>query len=644
MSQRKKRLGPSRFGGRFSGLGRPVRAAAFLAAALLVAVSSFAAEEPKPFYLPKSPVAAAYMLGRLSNKELVEAPRSEFVFVALLERNGLERKYRLEALEGLAGLRKTSILGELLRGVSNLDRKGDDGAPTVRELATILLQSKSADLAPHRAELEKMASDAKTLLARQVGLAALVTADGSIDPAWRAAEPSSANLSELLVSLSLVRDAALRASAYPKVEPLLHQTVAPELHRAAIMAVASLPGHELETFNTLAGLAQSEGDRATAVASLQSLPRDLWPKAQAEPLVKSLIAYLQAVPVDQRTAPDAANAFQFATDLATLLPAERAAAVGKSLRALGVSVVVVRTLKEQMLYDRTLIVVEAGKPMEIVLINDDAMPHNLVVVVPGALQEIGEAAEKMPPVPDPEGRLYIPASPKILHATRLVESGQRARLSFTAPEEPGDYQYVCTFPGHWRRMVGTLAVVKDVEAYLAAHPNLGPPKTTLWKLEDLRPDLAKLAGDRNLGAGKQLFTQLACKQCHKIGVEGNTFGPDLTEVFKRWKDDPASVLEQILEPSKVIEERFRAVRFELKDGDDATGIIIKEEPDTFVIQAGPSESLIQTLKKSDIQKREPQRSSLMPVGLLNALAKDQILDLLAFLKSGGTIPAHEHPH
>jgi hypothetical protein len=56
-----------------------------------------AAEEPskKILFLPKSPVAAACVLARLSNKELIEAPRSEFVYVALLQRAGLERKYRL---------------------------------------------------------------------------------------------------------------------------------------------------------------------------------------------------------------------------------------------------------------------------------------------------------------------------------------------------------------------------------------------------------------------------------------------------------------------------------------------------------------------------------------------------------------------
>ena len=131
--------------------------ATLLLAVVLVSMSARATEDPKPFFLPKSPVAAAYVLGRLSNQELIEAPRSEFVFLALLQRNGLERKYRFEALEGLAGLRKTTLLGEIVQGISELDRKGEGAEPALRDLAAMLLQSKPADLAGQHGGLEKLA-------------------------------------------------------------------------------------------------------------------------------------------------------------------------------------------------------------------------------------------------------------------------------------------------------------------------------------------------------------------------------------------------------------------------------------------------------------------------------------------------------
>src|SRR5690349_13394709 len=133
----------------------PLRSQLLVLIASLVVTStpfSHAAEEPakKTLFLPKSPVAAAYVLARLSNRELIEAPRSEFVYVALLQRQGLERKYRLEALDGLAKVRNTAPLAELIRGIGELEKKGEAAAPVLRELAALLLQNKAADLAAKR--------------------------------------------------------------------------------------------------------------------------------------------------------------------------------------------------------------------------------------------------------------------------------------------------------------------------------------------------------------------------------------------------------------------------------------------------------------------------------------------------------------
>lgn len=617
-----------------------------LLAVTLAAPPIRAAEEPtnSAFFLPKSRTAAAYVLGRLSNKELTEAPRSEFVYVALLKRQGLERKYRIEALAGLAKVRSTDPLIELLSGVRELDQKGDESEPVLRDLAVILFQTKPADLAARRGDLEKLADEAQLPLTRQMVYAALVTADGSTDKIWPQVTSDAAKMSDLLLSILLLRDANLRAVLYPKVEPLLHKADPSEVRRAAITAITAVPGHDVETFNTLAALVKSGTERGVAVASLQRLPRKSWPQEQAAALIESLVAYLQSVPVDKRTESEAISAFQFATDMTTLLPPEQAGVVNKILRGLGVSVFVVRAIPEQMLYDKTLIVVEAGKPVAIMLINDDAMPHNLIVVAPGAMEEIGTAAEKMPPEPDAHGRHYIPESPKVLHATKLVEPGQQTKLSFTAPEVPGDYQYVCTFPGHWRRMNGTLAVVKDVEAYLATHATSAPPKMTEWKVDDLAPELGQVASGRNLTRGKEFFTKLACAGCHKLGPEGINYGPELTEILKQYQNNRADVLRQILEPSLVISNRYRSIEFELANGDELLGMIVKEDGENLTVQTGPSDALIQTFKKSDIKTQQPQSSSPMPLGLLNLLTKEEIFDLLAYLESGGKLPAHEHQH
>jgi hypothetical protein len=71
-------------------------------------------------------------------------------------------------------------------------------------------------------------------------------------------------------------------------------------------------------------------------------------------------------------------------------------------------------------------------------------------------------------------------------------------------------------------------------------------------------------------------------------------------------------------------------------------MVLKEDAETITVQTGPADSLREVLKKSDILKRSPQASSPMPIGLLNALSKDQILDLLAYLEFEGTPKGHHH--
>lgn len=619
-----------------------VSVAVFLATVTLIAVSVQADEEPtkKTFFLPKSATAAAYVLGRLSNQELIEAPRSEFVYVALLQRKGLDRKYRVEALEGLAKARNTDTITELLTGIGELDKKGEASEAVLRDLLPLLLQIKADELKSKSAKLDELAKDAQLPLTRQIANAALVTGAGAVEPVWNNAQANAPQLADLIRSVELIRNPTLRAAFYPKVEPLLHKDDAPELRQAAVAAVVLIPGHEADTFKTLAGLVQNGTEKSAALASLPRIPKTAWPKDNVKPLLDAILVDLEKAPVEQRSEPDYVNAVQFAKDLASFLPAEQAAAIGKTLRGLGSSVFLLRTLPERMLYDQTLLVVEAGKAMEIILQNDDAMPHNVVVLKPGTEEEVGNAAEKMTPTPDAQGRAYVPELTSILHASILVEPGQRAKLAFTAPEETGEYPYICTYPGHWRLMRGTLAVVKNVEEYLANRAATAPTITE-WKVDDLKADLATASTGRNIARGRDLYTKLACASCHKLGSEGVNYGPDLTDLLKRFNNDRAEILRQILEPSLVISNRYRNVSFNLKDGEEATGIILKEDATSVTFQSGPSDSLIQTIAKSDIADQKPKDLSPMPMGLLNPLSKEEILDLLAWIESGGNA-AHGH--
>ena len=149
------------------------------------------------------------------------------------------------------------------------------------------------------------------------------------------------------------------------------------------------------------------------------------------------------------------------------LPAESRLAVRRDLRALGVQVVRIESVPEQMVFDVKWFAVQAGKPVQIVLANPDAMPHNLVISQPGSLQEVGTKGSMMPLPADPEVKPYVPDTPLVLQASRLLNGGETDRLNFTAPAKPGEYPYLCTFPGHFIRMYGVMLVVENLEAWEA---------------------------------------------------------------------------------------------------------------------------------------------------------------------------------
>ena len=68
---------------------------------------------------------------------------------------------------------------------------------------------------------------------------------------------------------------------------------------------------------------------------------------------------------------------------------------------------------------------------------------------------------------DPDAKAFVPDLPAVLQSTKLVREGETERLGFTAPSAPGEYIFVCTFPGHWVRMYGVMLVVESLEAFEA---------------------------------------------------------------------------------------------------------------------------------------------------------------------------------
>ena len=121
--------------------------------------------------------------------------------------------------------------------------------------------------------------------------------------------------------------------------------------------------------------------------------------------------------------------------------------------------ITIKTIRDQMKYDKELFTVEAGTTIEIIFENNDAMQHNLLIVEPGALAIVGNVAETMAKTPSGVANGYVPELDQVLAYTVLVDPGTTSKLRLDVPDQTGDYPFVCTFPGHWQTMNGVMRVV-----------------------------------------------------------------------------------------------------------------------------------------------------------------------------------------
>ena len=143
---------------------------------------------------------------------------------------------------------------------------------------------------------------------------------------------------------------------------------------------------------------------------------------------------------------------------------------------------------------------------------------------------------------------------------------------------------------------------------------------------------ARSEGDPQRGA--VVFHQpfLACSKCHTAGQPSSLplLGPDLTRLDKNTTAE--SLVESVLEPSKVIRKGFEPTVVQLTDGRSVTGLLVEETDDMVVLRDVTHLGEPVTLAKSQIEDRVTTKTSIMPAGQVNALAtRQQFLDLVRYL-------------
>ena len=155
-----------------------------------------------------------------------------------------------------------------------------------------------------------------------------------------------------------------------------------------------------------------------------------------------------------------------------------------------------------------------------------------------------------------------------------------------------------------------------------------------WTLEELSAATKTGLKARDFDQGKKVFSAAACFTCHRFGNAGGMTGPDLTQAGGRYS--PHDFLDQIINPSKVINEQFAPVIVTKNNGESFTGVVVNLNGDRVSINTDLSDPSQQvSIDRKEVKSIELSKVSPMPPMLLNMLTQEEILDLVAYVLSGG---------
>ena len=154
-----------------------------------------------------------------------------------------------------------------------------------------------------------------------------------------------------------------------------------------------------------------------------------------------------------------------------------------------------------------------------------------------------------------------------------------------------------------------------------------------WTIDELLPKLPRVARGRSYESARRALAVASCLRCHSIGSEGGQIGPNLTYVGRRY--DARAILESIVRPSLVIDPKYRHTTYYLADGTIVEGRPVGVQADQLEIEIDALTGMTRTIRRDAIEESSPSVISPMPEHLLAPLTVDEILDLIAYLQSGG---------
>jgi len=156
--------------------------------------------------------------------------------------------------------------------------------------------------------------------------------------------------------------------------------------------------------------------------------------------------------------------------------------------------------------------------------------------------------------------------------------------------------------------------------------NLPPPDDRVGKLISARVEAFKKSRP-DIARGQELFTK-NCSVCHRITGKGTKLGPELDGIGRRGVE---RLLEDMLDPSRTVDQAFRATQLTLSDGRLLTGLVLREEGDVLIVADSQGKEL--RLASAEIEERATLNLSPMPANVADLVPDAEMPHLLGFLLS-----------
>ena len=259
--------------------------------------------------------------------------------------------------------------------------------------------------------------------------------------------------------------------------------------------------------------------------------------------------------------------------------------------------------------------------------NWDYLVRSMNILEDAAIDEVVRALRKVPIATD---------DPTALR--HLILLGVRAE------EQQLPFENIERLLEHWTGMERPTGGKKSMRPWqkwfsktYPDRPAAVPPKPdeSKWDFEQLVEYLESEKGRYgDPASGKLAYTKAQCAQCHRFGSYGETIGPNLSGIARRFTK--REIVESILYPAHVVSDQFASKKILTLDGRVFVGMITEDASGSITIRDSKNQTTV--IEGADVDQILPSTSSIMPSGLVDNLTLQEISDMMAYL---GALPSAE---